>query len=294
VDMSQSELLKLAKSGDPQAISAVINKSLQPKGISAKTTLSNGCLTIALESEKDVPEAQIVEFVKNGISRLAPESVTRVIVRSRLIGKSTDTWRNAFTLEMGKGGENAPTSASDPIADRKVTLPQPVNGRGVMKVYEALPDIIKTRNGERAAIAAGTFLLTSAFWGGAGLIGSLSKASLPFSRSQTISGGMTLIDSDTVGTGEHCAGSGGYSDIKDAMPVTIKDGAGAIIAKGVTGDGTRPKDGGEYSSIKCRFEFKVENVPKSDFYQVEIGRRGGLTFSFDEMQKKEWKVESSL
>jgi len=39
--------------------------------------------------------------------------------------------------------------------------------------------------------------------------------------------------------------------------------------------------------------FAVE-VPDADFYQGEVGKRGSLTFSRDELTEKEWKVALSL
>jgi hypothetical protein len=304
--MSQSEILELAKNGDPQAISVVINKSLAPKGISAKTSLSGGCLTIVLESEKAVSEAPIVEFIKSGISRLAPENITRIIIRSRMVGKSTDSWRNAFTLDL-KQVSSQPPQAVSKVADTGKVMSHPaIKGFSVAKIHESLPDFVKSRQGERLAIVGATFLLTSGLWFTASVVGggkaqSNSKqvqgiAALPFvpkPEVYAIKGKMTLVDSDLDGSDENCYGTGGYSDIKAGMPVTIKDGSGAIIATGDTGSGSKPT-GSEHSSVQCTFSFSVGNIPKADFYQVQVGRRGGLNFSFAEIQEKNWEIALSL
>jgi hypothetical protein len=304
--MSQSEILELAKNGDPQAISAVINKSLEPKGISAKTALSGGCLTIVLESEKAVPEAPIVEFIQSGISRLAPENITRIIIRSRMAGKSTDSWRNAFTLDLKQVSSQPPQVVSK-VADTVKVMSSPVvKGFSVAKIYESLPDFFKSRQGERLSIVGATFLLTSGLWGTVGAMGggkaqSNAKqaqgiAALPFvpkPEVYAVKGKMTLVDSDLGGSDENCYGTGGYSDIQSGMSVTIKDGSGAIIATGDTGSGSKPKDS-EYSEVQCVFSFSVENVPKADFYQIQVGRRGGLNFSFAEIQQQNWEIALSL
>jgi hypothetical protein len=108
-----------------------------------------------------------------------------------------------------------------------------------------------------------------------------------------IQGNLTLIDSDIRGNSRNCYGSGGYDDIQSNMPVTVYDAAGKIIAVGNTGSGHQPTDS-EYASVQCVFEFKVDNIPKSDFYSIEVGRRGKLNYSFNEIQAKKWNVEFSL
>ena len=55
--MIQPNLLELAKQGDAQAIASVINYLLQPKDITAKVVLKDGCLQVMLESFQ-VPEQE--------------------------------------------------------------------------------------------------------------------------------------------------------------------------------------------------------------------------------------------
>ncbi|UBF24583.1 hypothetical protein K9N68_23270 [Kovacikia minuta CCNUW1] len=49
---SQPNLLQLAREGDTNAISSLLNRSLKPKGISTKAALNNGCLQIKLEADQ--------------------------------------------------------------------------------------------------------------------------------------------------------------------------------------------------------------------------------------------------
>lgn len=53
--MAQTNILELAKQGDPKAIAALINRQLQPKGITAKVALKDNCLQTMLESAQ-VPD----------------------------------------------------------------------------------------------------------------------------------------------------------------------------------------------------------------------------------------------
>ncbi|MFB2933910.1 hypothetical protein ACE1B6_01400 [Aerosakkonemataceae cyanobacterium BLCC-F154] len=51
--MSQPNPLELAKQGHPKAIESLINRQMQPKGITAKVALKNNCLHIMLEAAQD-------------------------------------------------------------------------------------------------------------------------------------------------------------------------------------------------------------------------------------------------
>jgi hypothetical protein len=103
-----------------------------------------------------------------------------------------------------------------------------------------------------------------------------------------IKGIFELIDSDLSISGTYCEGKGGYSDIRSYMPVTIRDENNTILASGETGSGMTPE--GRFSRIVCKFDFKVGSIPTAKFYIVQIGRRGGITYSFDQMQKNNWEV----
>jgi hypothetical protein len=120
------------------------------------------------------------------------------------------------------------------------------------------------------------------------------------SGGQTIEGSFTVVDGrDTLSElqamlaiegGEDldpCTTSGGYSDVRAGTNVTLRDGANEIIGTSSLGPGMGT-DG------VCRFEFVLENVPDRDFYTIEVGRRGTLTYSRDEMRENDWQVGLSL
>lgn len=107
-----------------------------------------------------------------------------------------------------------------------------------------------------------------------------------------VKGSLTLVDSDIAGLDNNCYGTGGYEDIQAGMSVTVRDGKGNILATGQAENGRRPT--GEFSIVKCAFNFQVDNVPKSDFYSIEVGHRGQLNYSYEEMKNKNWEVSLSL
>ena len=110
-----------------------------------------------------------------------------------------------------------------------------------------------------------------------------------------IEGTFTIITSykqdnflTTDGENPFCFGTNGYDDLKSNIPVTITDEQNRIIAIGnTTGYGSKTYEG-------CVMSFKINNVPKSSFYSIEVGRRGKIIFSFDQMVESKWIVGLSI
>ncbi len=107
-----------------------------------------------------------------------------------------------------------------------------------------------------------------------------------------ITGSLILVDDDIGGIDSNCYGRGGYRDIQGGMSVTIKDGSGSILSTSSTDMGSALEKYEEFI-LACQFEFSVE-VPKAKFYSIEIGRRGELNYSLDEMKRQNWKISLSL
>lgn len=98
---------------------------------------------------------------------------------------------------------------------------------------------------------------------------------------------------DVAGTfefsGEYgsCQGSGGYSDIGSGTEATLYSGSGEVLASTELGIGSE-------QSGYCEFTFTFNDVPETDFYQFEVGDRGKLKVSLDEMKANGWSVGGSL
>ncbi len=96
--MVDNRLLQLAKQGDPRAITAALNHSLQPRGISAKGVLRKGVLNLALESAQLPSQDLLVPHLEKALRTLAPESIERVIVYGIQQGFSHPLWVQTFDL----------------------------------------------------------------------------------------------------------------------------------------------------------------------------------------------------
>ncbi|WP_068819963.1 hypothetical protein [Phormidesmis priestleyi] len=310
--MSQSQTVQLAKDGKPQAIADLINGSLEPRGMSVKATFNNGCLVLQVEAQAPPEQQNTVSFIRNGLGKLRPQSVSRVIVRGRVVGQSTVVWQESFSLPSSDSIVSASQVAVEvnPAAIQRVPQhykPVPISKTEV----DALGTVtvkLTTRNLERLGLVLGTAVLTSACWLGFGALTHATRtppsdsASSPVPvastapdepSAHTIKGTFRLVDSDLGGTTSNCYGSGGYSDVEGGMPVTVRDGQGKIIATAKVSDGVHPADE-KYANVVCEFAFQVDNVPKTDFYAIEVGHRGTLNYSFAEIQQKGWTVSLSL
>ena len=108
----------------------------------------------------------------------------------------------------------------------------------------------------------------------------------------TITGDMTLVDLDEflyLDDGDSCSGSGGYGDIDAGTTVNVKDQSGTLIGSGSLGPG---KATSKLSA--CVFPFEIEGVKDAKFFQVEVSRRGGLSYSKADMEGMDWTVHASL
>ena len=95
--MSKVNIVELAKQGNPKAIAALINRKLQPKGITVKVAVKDSCLHVILESA-EVPEQQVLmPMMCKGIIGLGIEGVEQVKIYGRCTGETTPAWSRGFT-----------------------------------------------------------------------------------------------------------------------------------------------------------------------------------------------------
>lgn len=95
--VTQSQLLNLAKQGNPQAIAALMNSVLEPKGVTTTAQLTDDCLSIMVQSEKPLNQAAIVSFIRSGIGALGATSICKVKVSAQKAGE-LPLWTEEFQL----------------------------------------------------------------------------------------------------------------------------------------------------------------------------------------------------
>lgn len=96
--MIQPNTVELAKQGDTEAIASLMNRHLQPKGITATVTLKDACLQVMLESLQVPNQQALVTFVHKGITSLGAASIEKVKVYWQQTGKIFPAWSEEFSV----------------------------------------------------------------------------------------------------------------------------------------------------------------------------------------------------
>ncbi len=98
--MTQPNLKELAKQGDVKAIATLMNRALQPKGITAKVQLKDCCLQVMLESTQ-VPKQQFcVALIGEGMRRLGVSSIQSLRIFGRQRGEDFPAWTEELALNL--------------------------------------------------------------------------------------------------------------------------------------------------------------------------------------------------
>ncbi|MGJ3252097.1 MAG: hypothetical protein ACFE0J_13345 [Elainellaceae cyanobacterium] len=132
--MTKPNLLELAKQGNPQAIAALMNHSLKPKGIVAKVQAQGDRLQVLLEAAQTPNRQVLTNFVRNGLNHLNIDSIQFVQVSGQQTGANQPAWTQR--LEVGPSSLNssqpvpgaatsAPKSVAPPPPKRPMEMPPP-------------------------------------------------------------------------------------------------------------------------------------------------------------------------
>ncbi|MGV0025976.1 type IV pilin-like G/H family protein [Phormidesmis priestleyi] len=96
--MNQPNLLELARQGDANAIAALMNAVLEPKGITAQASLENCCLSVFLESAKTLNQQTMTTFIHRGLLELGTESIQTIKACGHKAGESSFSWVKEFRI----------------------------------------------------------------------------------------------------------------------------------------------------------------------------------------------------
>jgi len=102
---TQENLLELSRRGDSEAIATLINRSLQPKGIRTEAEIDRDCLHLYLfyESSSAPAQAQLVSFIRHGMTSLGAESIRTIEIQGRQKGQRSPLWQETVDLSSANG-----------------------------------------------------------------------------------------------------------------------------------------------------------------------------------------------
>lgn len=164
--MTQSNLKQLAQQGNVNAIATLMNRALQPKGITAKVQLKGNCLQVMLESTPIPDQQWCVTWITAGMRRLAIPSIRSLRIYGRQKGDDFPAWTEDVALNSF-----SPTIASP----SESLLPEKANStiRPLSLLKTAKPN---SHQLEIALIKTGFMLLLAIY----GFLGLLSYENLWF------------------------------------------------------------------------------------------------------------------
>ncbi|MFW6360068.1 MAG: CapA family protein, partial [Chroococcales cyanobacterium] len=98
--MSQSNLIILAKQGQPNAIATLLNQQLQQFQITAKVTRQKNALYILLLAPQVPSQERFATLIQKGLTRLEMASIVSVRVYGRQLGKQHSAWYQDFRFPI--------------------------------------------------------------------------------------------------------------------------------------------------------------------------------------------------
>lgn len=96
----EQNLEELARQGDVQAITTLLNWGLQLQGIIAKVSLKEDCLHIMLEATQAPQQQTMVEFLKTEIFKLEIQPITKVKLYGKQNGEDFPDWHQEFSMAL--------------------------------------------------------------------------------------------------------------------------------------------------------------------------------------------------
>jgi hypothetical protein len=120
-----AQLLFLAKQGNTRALSLLLNRALQPQGITARVRLQQGCLQVMLEAATMPEQAALVAFVHQGITKLESPAIQQLKVYGKASGEALPAWMEARALTVSPSPLASAAPALPPTVLPAATHPTP-------------------------------------------------------------------------------------------------------------------------------------------------------------------------
>jgi|SRR5829696_8151102 len=129
------------------------------------------------------------------------------------------------------------------------------------------------------------------------ILGACNPQLLPPARAI---GGVLVLDqaSPVERGGGECRGTGGYTDLRSGVEVTVSDPAGKVL--GTSSLQARPAATDAAGDMplaerrRCAWSFGFRDLPDQPSYEITIGERGAVSYTREELEAAGWTVRVSL
>jgi hypothetical protein len=113
-------LLNLAKQGDADSLTALINQNLLPLGVTVMTALQNECLVVRALLPQNIDRLFLINFMREGMERLQARSIQQVILIGQDRERIIPDWQYILNLH-----HVALPPLSPPVKSQYAPPPQP-------------------------------------------------------------------------------------------------------------------------------------------------------------------------
>jgi hypothetical protein len=97
--MSRQNLVELARSGNPKAISALLNRNLQKHNILAKVDVKGDRLKVLFEADQVPGQAKMYAFMQKGMESLKPDAINKVSLYGKAFSEDFHEWEQNFEIQ---------------------------------------------------------------------------------------------------------------------------------------------------------------------------------------------------
>jgi hypothetical protein len=97
--MTTQNILELAKQGNTQAITTLMNKALETKEITVQISITGKSMTIIGESQANVEQSFFVDYVRQTIKELKLSTVKTVYIKGQITDTKNPIWTQIIDLE---------------------------------------------------------------------------------------------------------------------------------------------------------------------------------------------------
>lgn len=140
--MIRPSLLQRAKQGDPEAIAALMNLTLEPRGVTADVVRIQDCLHISFSSSRVLNKNTVIRFTRKGLKNLAAKPIHKVKLYGMKVGEELPIWVEEVGLleaEENTATHLTPSTDDQPLVNAPSIQHPPV-------LLQALTQLQKTLN----------------------------------------------------------------------------------------------------------------------------------------------------